>query len=167
MSAKAFWIHKRFTSRVLSALVTAAALQWVASNALAGLCTTPPAEGWWDSYDANTRSITTLRFRMECRDATATTCNGNICITTHGVDPHYFITLWGSCSPSDCNWGEVEGELIGNDLDGWYYFYYDHGFAKRHVYVQTYPEWPGWLRLWMYTDFVDGREDYVTDEWFY
>jgi hypothetical protein len=136
-------------------------------EAQAGQCVTPSEVGAWQNYDSATRGITQLDFRMECRDASTTTCDGDICTITSAVEPHYFVTLFGSCSPTDCPWGETEGQALGGNLAGWYYFNYDHGFAKRYVYVRTYPQWPGWLRMWMHTDFTDpGRADYTSDEWF-
>jgi hypothetical protein len=136
-------------------------------SAVASMCIVPPEEGNWVNYDPDTRGITRANFRMECRDASVTHCNGDICWTTSAVKSHYFLRLFGSCSPTDCDWGEVEGVTATGSLEGWYYFYYDHGFAKRYVYVRTYPQWPGWLRVWIYTDFTDpNRQDYVMDDWF-
>ena len=133
----------------------------------ASMCIIPPAEGSWMNNDSETRGITKLKFRMECRDVSQTTCSGSFCKQISMVEPHYFIHLFGSCHPIDCDWGEVEGENLTGGLDGWYRFYYDQGFARRYVYVRTYPHWPGWLRLWISTDFTDpGRADYVTDDWF-
>ena len=94
-------------------------------------------------------------------------CNGNICSGHYETIPHYYLTLFGKCSPSDCPWGEIEGRALTGSMPGWYYFVYNQGFAKRYVYVRTYPAWPGWLRVWIYNDFTDpGRADYTTDEWF-
>lgn len=139
----------------------------LAGGAIASMCIVPAEKGAWINYDPDTRGITRLNFRMECRDASRTICTGNICRRIFAVEPHYFIHLWGSCSPTDCDWGEVEGVALTGAMAGWYYFYYDHGFAKRYVYVRTYPQWPGWLRLWIYTDFTDpNRTDYTMDDWF-
>lgn len=133
----------------------------------ASMCIVPPEEGNWRNYDSQTRGITRIKFRMECRDASQTSCSGGICRTTFAVESHYFIHLYGSCYPTDCDWGEVEGEKLTGSLDGWYLFHYNQGFAKRYVYVRTYTAWPGWLRLWIFTDFTDpGRDDYVMDDWF-
>lgn len=138
-----------------------------AFEAQAGLCITPAEAGGWRNYNSATRSITKLDFRMECRDASVTHCSGNICSTTSAVAPHYFIRLFGSCSPTDCPWGEVEGVRLSGNLDGWYYFTYNQGFAQRYVYARTYSQWPGWLRLYIWNDFSDpGRTDYASDEWF-
>jgi hypothetical protein len=142
-------------------------MQGYSSSAEASMCIIPDEAGNWRSYDTDTRSITRANFRMECRDDTRTTCSGGICRTTFGVKAHYFISLWGKCHPSDCVWGEVEGVKLTGDLSDWYRFYYDQGFAKRWVYVRTYSQWPGWLRLYMWTDFTDpNRADYAIDEWF-
>ncbi len=134
--------------------------------AQASLCVIPAEEGTWYNYDRDTRNITRLIMDMECRDASTTTCNGNICSTTSAVKPHYFIRLFGKCYPSDCDWGRIEGQRLTGSLDGWYYFSYDQGFAKRYVYIRSYPAWPNWLRLYIYNDFTDpARTDYTIDEW--
>lgn len=154
-------------SLVFVSLLVGVALLAGTHVAHAGLCITPAGAGAWRNSDAASRGITILDFRMECRDASVTKCDGDICSTTFAVAPHYFVTLFGSCSPSACPWGEVEGQALGGSLSGWYYFQYDQGFAKRAVYVRTYSALPGRLRLWIHTDFVDaGRADYTTDEWF-
>jgi len=138
------------------------------TNAYAGLCVTPPETGSWRNSNSATRSITSIAFRMECRSANWGTCSGNICTTTVGaVSPHYFIKLWGKCYPQDCYWGEAEGTKQTGAYDGWYRFNFDQGFARRYVWVKTYPQWPGWLRLYIWTDFADPRRaDYAIDEWF-
>jgi hypothetical protein len=132
------------------------------------MCIIPPEEGSWENNDPQTRGITRAEFRMECRDASVTTCSGGICRTTFAVKAHYFIHLFGSCSPLDCDWGEVEGERLSGSLEGWYRFFYDQGFAKRYVYARTYPAWPDSLRIWIYTDFTDpARAGYSMDNWFH
>ncbi len=136
-------------------------------NTHASLCIVPTEEGSWENNNTLTRGITRLEFRLWCEDTPQTVCNGGICTTINSVTPHYYIHLFGSCYPTDCDWGEVEGEKLNGSLDGWYYFSYNQSFAMRFVYVRTYPQWPGWLRLWIYTDFTDpNRSDYVMDDWF-
>jgi hypothetical protein len=133
-------------------------------TAHAGLCITPPEQGAWKNYDPNTRSITRLLFEMECWNAPQPPCTGDICTSTSEVIPHYFIHLYGKCHPTDCDWGRVEGQRRS---DGWYRFNYNQGFATRYVWARTYPQWPGWFRLYIWNDFTDpNRADYATDEWF-
>ncbi len=159
-------IMKTMKKGIFFGILIAASLLLLGS-AHASMCIVPAEEGSWENYDSRTRGITELQFRMECRDASQTTCSGGICRRTSAVKAHYFIHLFGSCSPTDCDWGEVEGERLSGSMDGWYRFSYNQGFAKRYVYARTYPQWPGWLRLWIYTDFTDpGRADYVMDDWF-
>lgn len=131
----------------------------------ASMCIIPEEEGSWENYDFQTGRIMRLDFRTECRDASIISCSESICCITFAAEAHYFIHLFGNCY---CDWGEVEGEQLSGDLKGWYRFIYDHGCAMRYVYVQTYPNRPYRLRLWMYTDFIDpDRDDYVIDEWFH
>ncbi|HYR89664.1 MAG TPA: hypothetical protein VE422_36660 [Terriglobia bacterium] len=151
----------------LPLLVLLAVLLFKPVTAHAGLCGVPAEDGTWHNYDSNTQSVTWVVFRMECRDASRTVCNGNICTTTSAVEPHYFIKVWGKCHPTDCYWGEAEGVAQTGSNAGWYTFHFDQGFANRYVWVRTYPQWPGWLRVWIWNDFVDpGRADYTIDEWF-
>ena len=113
-------------------------------------CITPTEQGSWTNYNSRTRGITRLDFRMVCRRGT----------------PYYSIQLF-SCAPICDGWNEVRGERLTGSLDGWYRFTYDQRLARRYVYVRTYPQSPGWLRLWVHTDFADPRRaDYVMDEWF-
>jgi hypothetical protein len=135
---------------VLGLLLAPAVVLTSPGEAQGSICTTPAEQGSWTNYNSQTRGITRLDFRMACRRAT----------------PVYSISMF-SCAPICDGWNEVRGERLTGNLDGWYRFVYDQGFARRYVYARTYPQWPGWLRLWVYTDFVDSvRADYVMDEWF-
>jgi hypothetical protein len=155
---------KKFAMQFLVLLVL---LLFKTGSAYAGLCIVPPEDGTWRNSNSATNNITVVIFRMECRDASKTVCNGNICSTTSAVEPHFFLKVWGKCHPTDCYWGEAEGFAQTGANAGWYLFHFNQGFAHRYVWVRTYPEWPGWLRVWIWNDFVDpGRADYVIDEWF-
>jgi hypothetical protein len=148
-------------------LVVLGLIVFKAAIAHAGLCITPPENGTWRNNDTATNNITWVVFRLECRDASRTVCNGNICTTTSAVEPHYFVKVWGKCHPTDCYWGEAEAFPQTGGNEGWYLAHYNQGFAHRWVWVRTYPQWPGWLRVYIWNDFVDpGRADYVIDEWF-
>lgn len=161
---KSSWIH-RLTSAVLAFCIALLVLH--PNQANASLCSVPYEAGSWLNAVPSTRSITRVEFRMECRDTPITRCSGGVCSTQNAVTPHYFIRLFGKCSPTDCNWGEVEGVALTGSLQGWYYFVYNQGFAKRYVYARTYSGSPNQLRVYIYNDFTDpARPDYTTDEWF-
>lgn len=145
---------------VLSGLVLGL---FAAGTAQAGQCIIPAEQGNWKNSDVNTRGVTRIEFEMECRDAGETVCDGNgICRTTSAVKPHYFVKVAGSCSPTDCQWGREEGTKNGD----WFVFNYDPGFATKDVWVRTYSQWPGWMRVWVSTNYRDNREDRTDDYWF-
>jgi hypothetical protein len=119
--------------------------------------------GTWINPDLNTGGVTRAIFGEECRDASTTTCNGNICTITHGVKLVYTARLWGKCLPTDCYWGQVDGVYTSAN---WLRFIYDHGYAKRTVWGQIWSGGNNWLRLIVDTDFVDpARADYRFDAW--
>lgn len=119
-----------------------------------------PLPGDWRNVDANTRAMTRVVVET-CQQVT--TCNGGICQTSWSGT---FMTPYGKCSPTDCNWGRKQAQHMS---DGWIRASYDFGFKTSHVWAKTYTYWGTvYLRLWVYNDFssADGRSDYTTDEWF-
>lgn len=122
------------------------------------LCRTPFEEGSWTNIDPNTRGITRVDVRFICQDQIL---NGQPCCPT---GPAYYVRLLGSCYPSDCDWGEVGARRLSS---GHIYAYYDHGFARRYVYLMPSAYLPNTLWMYMYTDFVDpARRDYSLQQWF-
>lgn len=159
------WV-RRLTSVLLALCISLLSLH--TNRAIASFCSLPYEAGSWLNTVPATRSITRVEFRMECRDTPITRCNGGICGTQSAVTEHYYIRLYGKCSPTDCNWGEVEGVALTGASSGWYYFVYNQGFAKRYVFVRTCPGSVNRLRVYIRHDFTDpARPDYTTDEWFY
>jgi hypothetical protein len=119
--------------------------------------------GQWVNPDASTSGITKAIFKEECRDASTTVCNGNICSTTSAVKLVYTAELWGKCHPTDCYWGKVDGVYTSSN---WLRFRYDHGFASRMVWGQVWSGGINWLDLVVDTDFVDpARADYRFRAW--
>jgi hypothetical protein len=149
--------YSRRLLRVANRLLPFLAFVAVGEVCWGGLCGTPNAVGKWKNQDQATRGITRAVFRMECRDDTKTTCVGSICRTTFGVKAHYFLKIYGKCTPTDCNWGEVEGNRL--PYTDWYYFYFNQGFAGQHVFVNAANR--DSLYIYVLTDFVDrSRRDY-------
>lgn len=121
------------------------------------LCAWPEEEGQWVNTDPNTRGLTRIDVRFVCQDQVL---NGK----PYPPGAPWYVHLYGSCHPTDCDWGEVEAERIGT---GHLYAYYDHGFARRYVYVKMSQYRPGQLWVWMWTDFVSpSRADYGMHNWF-
>jgi hypothetical protein len=134
----------------------AAVTCWFAAGASAkASCAEQYESGWWENYDPNTSGVTWVRILTSCDDVRL---NGE----PSNAYPFY-IDVFGSCTPSDCYWGQRGGT---EESDGWILAVYDSGYATRYVWFRGYPGYSvDWLRVWVYTDFHDGREDYVSDNW--
>jgi len=130
----------------------------------AGFCPEPEAEvGNWVNNDPNTRGVTRVNITSRCVDAPIRQCNGDICSIVHNVKRVYDIQVWGSCSPSDCYWGKVEGvETSAN----WMRFFYNFSFANKWVWAKNWEGSDDWLRVVVDTRYKDNREDRVVWEWF-
>ncbi|MDF0602800.1 hypothetical protein P1J78_18830 [Psychromarinibacter sp. C21-152] len=141
---------KRHLTTIAAALLGLAA----SAPAASALCAASPMDGAWRNVNPDTRSITKVEFSTVCNDVIH---NGR---PASGPDAR--IHLWGSCSPSDCDWGTIGSERVD---DGWFYAFKDDGFAKRHIYTRMAGS--DRLRVFIRTDFTDpGREDYESDNYF-
>lgn len=130
-------------------------------------CVAPFEQGSWVNIDPNTRGITRIEVNFSCNDQVlcGVDSNGNVTCTNPGAPFH--VHLWGKCHPSDCDWGTVDGNDRWVGSTKWVFSYYDHGFAKRYVYIKPSVVYPGKLYLWMYTHFTDpSRADYVFTGWY-
>lgn len=148
----------------MMAIVTLASISSMAASLalkvspVQALCLTPKEQGQWVNYNANTRSITKVNVRFQCQDQIL---NGQ----PYPPGFPYYLQLFGSCHPTDCDWGEVGAN---RNSSGWIRTTIDHGFATRDVWVKasTYNS-QDWLRVWIWTDFRDpNRTDYASDDWF-
>jgi len=131
-------------------------------------CSVPFEQGKWSNIDPATRGITKIEVTFSCNDQIlcGIDANGNQTCSTPSAPFH--LHLWGKCSPSDCDWATVDGNDHWVGSTKWIYGYYDHGFAKRYVYVKPSVVHPGDLYLWMYTHFTDpARSDYVFTGWYH
>jgi hypothetical protein len=138
-----------------------AALTAATASPAAALCTASPLQGDWRNTNSNTNAITRVVVET-CQPVTR--CSGDICTTQH--DAGTFMTPYGKCHPTDCNWGRKQVQYMA---DGWIRAIYDFGFKTSHVWAKTYDYWgTTYLRVWVNNDFAwwDGRSDYTTDEWF-
>lgn len=124
------------------------------------LCAVQPEEGTWVNADPNTRSLTTAVLSFTCQDQVL---NGQ----PWPPGPPWHMHLWGKCSPTDCDWGEVGAANVISGGRSYVYAVYNQGFATRYVYADMSQSFPGQLWIWMYTDFADpARADYVSQNWF-
>lgn len=116
-------------------------------------CLQQSEEGIWLATDPS-NSIPRAQLRFNCQDQIL---NGE----PYPPGPPWYVHLWGACSPTNCDWGEVGGRRLDN---GVIYATYDHGFARRGVHIQATS--PGELWVYIYTHFVDGsgRQDYEMEQ---
>ena len=132
-------------------------------------CILPFEAGNWTNMDAATRGITRIKVDFFCNDVILCGIDQNGNRVCQPPRPPFQLRLWGKCSPSDCDWGSAPGNYF-HTSDGatWIYAFYDHGFAKRYVYIKRSSSYPGKLFLWIYTHFTDGsgRPDYILRNWF-
>jgi hypothetical protein len=147
---------------VLALLLGLSTVATVSTASPAGaLCAQNPMEGDWHNINASNPSMARVIVET-CQPIT--TCNGNICQTTY--DAGTYLTPFGKCSPTNCNWGRRLATDMGG---GWMSTTHNFGFKTSYVWVKTY-EYYGltYLRVWVNNDFTpaDGRTDYITDEWF-
>lgn len=137
---------------LLSALAIAVAGFAFSGERADASCVTPDIrDGLYENVDPNTRSITTISLEFVCGTSYRDNGDGTGTII-HGGDIHWNLRLWGSCHPTDCDWGTVRGE---SDTVGRILAAYDQGFATRSVAVV--PEGPGQVQLVVTSHYSDGR----------
>jgi hypothetical protein len=119
-------------------------------------CIQPQEEGNWRNADAATNSITRIQLRFVCQDQIL---NGQ----PYPPGPPWYVHVFGKCSPTDCDWGEVGAQRVGDFV----YATYDQGFARRYVWAKMSAYRPGQLWVYIWTDFTDpARPDYASNNWF-
>ena len=138
-------------------------------SAVYSQCVLPFEVGNWTNMDPNTRGITRIKVDFSCNDVILCGIDANGNRNCPPPPPPFQVQLWGKCHPTDCVWARVPGNYYHtSDGTTWIYSYYNHGFARRHVYVKRSTSYPGKLYLWMYTQFTDGsgRADYIFTGWY-
>ena len=138
-------------------LIVITALTILCAAAANASCIAQPEDGHWINADPATRSIPRIHLRFVCQDQVL---NGQL----YPPGPPWYVHVWGKCSPTNCDWGEVGAQRIGS---GQIYAFYDQGFAKRYVYAKMSAYRPGQLWVYIWTDFTDpARADYGVHNWF-
>jgi hypothetical protein len=123
-------------------------------------CAEQPEDGQWVNADPNTRSLTRANLRFICQDQVL---NGQL----YPPGPPWYMHLWGACSPTDCDWGEVGAQAVTVGTRNFVHAVYRQGFATRYVYADMSLFRAGQLWIWMWTDFTDpARPDYESQNWF-
>ncbi len=137
---------------LLSALALTAIAAVSGADRANATCAAPSlGEGRYENVNPNTRSITAASLEFVCGSRQIDNGDGTATLI-HDGDPHWNLRLWGSCHPSDCDWGVTRGDrdTVGRILGA-----YDQGFARRNVAVV--PEGPGRIQLIVTSHYSDGR----------
>lgn len=142
------------TRKILfSALAVSAAALLAQTDRAAASCVTPDIEsGRYVNVDPNTRSITTAELTFVCGARYVDNGDGTGAVI-HGGDPHWRVRLWGSCHPTDCDWGETRG---ASPVSGRITASYDQGFARRAISIAEISG--DRIRLVVSSDYTDDRE---------
>lgn len=150
---------RRLVVAAVVVVVSAAAALSLGAERAEALCIASPEEGTWVNTNTANPAIARIVLRS-CQPVT--TCSDGVCTTTHDVG--WAMRVFGKCSPSDCDWGNVAARRIST---GQIRGFYDQGFAKRWVYAKMSQYRPGQLWVYWRTDFTDpARPDYTKQEWF-
>ncbi len=133
----------------------------------AALCVSPSAPdllGTWVNIDAATRGMRQIQVAYLCDDVRRCDAETGQC-----SEPRvgYYIRPFGSCSPTDCDWGLQSASLVGvRSLTSTI----NQTFATRRVNATllTRGSRAGQLRVSWRTTFTDGsgRENYHRLEYF-
>jgi hypothetical protein len=132
-----------------------------AATPASALCSPSAITGDWRNINTSTPAMSRVIVET-CQPVT--TCSGGVCSTRH--DAGVFMTPFGRCHPTDCNWGRRQADFPDGS---WIRTIHNFGFKTAHVWARTESHHGRtYLRLWVFNDFTpaDGRADYVTDEWF-
>ena len=152
--------HRRVSALVVLVLALSSVLLVVAPPQAALACTYDPGvapAGTWVNIDAATRGET----RIHVDPCTSySSCSGGVCRTSYRSS----IRVWGSCSPTDCDWGQ---RFLQSGSDGWQIATYAHGWKTATVWIRPYVySGRDYVRVWVNHDYHDGRTDRVSDNWF-
>lgn len=119
-----------------------------------GLCSTPELEGEWIGHP-DRFILPELNIRFVCQDQIM---NGE----PYPPGPPFYIHAYGSCVPTNCNWGEVGAERSGD----WIVAVYEQGFATKTIWAKMSSVYPGELFVWMHVDYHDERTDRTNTGYF-
>ncbi|BCL17168.1 hypothetical protein [Micromonospora sagamiensis] len=155
----------RIVATILAAVTLTLGLTVVANVTTAApaqaLCSTPAITGNWSNIDAASSGVVRVEIRFTCSDTVVCDAETGVCTRPPST---LDIRPFGACSPTACDWGWRTTTAMG---DGWVRALYHHSWATKDVWART-EVWHGqtFLRVWIYTDYTDGRTDRETNEWF-
>ena len=144
---------------VMAALTLALVLTGlgISDRSAHALCAAQPEDGNWHNVDSQTLSLTRVQLRFICQDQIL---NGE----PYPPGPAWYMHVFGRCTPTDCDWGEVGARRLGT---GHIYAFYDQGFARRHIFARMSQYRPGQLWVYTWSDFTDPhRNDFGVHNWF-
>lgn len=137
---------------LISALAVSALGVFATAGMSSASCVAPEiANGRYENVDPDTRSITALSLEFVCGASYVENADGTATLA-YGGDPHWNVRLWGSCHPTDCDWGNARGTT---DAGGRILTSYDQGFANRRVRIV--PAASGLVQLVVTSHYTDGR----------
>ena len=152
----------RLVATLVVATLATVGVTAATTTSASALCAAQPMVGDWRNTNTATRSVTRVVVGFHCGDQILCDENGNCT----GGQSYFTLRPFGSCSPTDCDWGTRRAYAMS---DSWQRATYSYSWATKAVWVKTYT-YSGrlYLRVWVHTDFTaaDGRTDYTTDEWF-
>jgi len=152
---------RRSLAALLIVLSASAVMTIGATSPASASCAPSPLTGDWHNIDAASSSMTRVIVET-CQPVV--TCSGGVCSIAY--DAGTFMTPFGKCHPTDCNWGRKQATY---QADAWIRTIHNFGFKTSAVWAKTYQYYgQTYLRLWVHNDFTpaDGRADYTTDQWF-
>lgn len=101
---------------------------------------TPDFTGSWRNVDPNTRGVTRVEISYACSDVRVCDAQTGTCSTGPSG---YFIHVYGSCYPTDCDWSEVQATTypiittsnfpISFRVTTGLRAFYNQGFAQRNL----------------------------------
>lgn len=136
--------------RILAAMTASTIALAAISPEAHALCLGVEQEGSWVAHPTRGGIIVEAEIGFLCQDQII---NGQ----PYPPGDPYTAHLWGDCSPTACDWGQVASSYDGT----WYVSTYELGWATKTVWTKMSSAYAGELYVYVDTDFHDGRTDYV------
>ncbi len=122
------------------------------------LCARDPRAGTWYNVDPNTPSIKKVVYTQVCNDVIACPIDG----PCPRPDNRDIIQLFGSCTPTLCDWGK---KRLDRYNDFWDLTTYEFSFKTTKTWVHYYPD-SKQLLVVTQDNYKDDRPDKQTYNYF-